>query len=817
MLSRFVLWPAVVAGSLTALGSPGAIAGRAPSPPTALRDWRQASLSLPSSELGPLAAHARTRLLDDLPAAPVSRYRQVLTADGLLLRELRRRASRTLASGAAAQAYYEASEALSRHLRTNPNQYVVDFRDRTRRVEIDPYPALDVQKAFTYALWVYLQAPALVPHTKLLSHAGVEPGKVTLLLNDGCLVALLQLADGSEARFIDPDPLPVGRWIHMALTFHERTGCALFLDAQARALRASPPWSGRGRIRSRPQQILYLGCLDRCLPGDIDDVRVYDRALRPAEIARLHRGEQIRDGLVGHWPLDEVVGGSTPNLVARGQPGRVGERVQVGHPAAPPVRDGHSLGFSGKRDTWAARLSQLQQNIDVAETALLRAISTHEPAGDAPRAASELDALLNRLRRSDAKLIHYVELPAAGRWTAFLLDPRAAPPVREFELGPRAPILAAVARLQATLIQGSDEALSDLAAAHDATELRVAARQVASLLWDPLAPTLGPGGEVWLRLEPALERVPFSALVASGGHELVEDYAFAAVGPVAEAGTGAERRGGAPARPVVLFANPAFNHYPSQRAQAGKEPAASSAVGRQRGPAPAGSGAPLPAGSGEARPDCVLLGSYLQGSAQELRAIAALVRDDGRREVFTYSWGDAYESSLKQAARAAGILHLATHAYQLDPACLPAAPTSAWELVGLRFSGANRLLPDDVEQQDDGFLSAAELARLDLRQCELAVFSGCSTVQAASETGGDALGVASAAWVAGAGASLVSLWDIPDAETAPSMVRLHAALLAGESFAQALRTSQLEALHAAKMRGAPVHPSAWASFALRGL
>lgn len=47
---------------------------------------------------------------------------------------------------------------------------------------------------------------------------------------------------------------------------------------------------------------------ERAFNGLISNVRIYNRALNASEITALNTGENITDGLVGHWPMNEGFG-----------------------------------------------------------------------------------------------------------------------------------------------------------------------------------------------------------------------------------------------------------------------------------------------------------------------------------------------------------------------------------------------------------------------------------------------------------------------------------------------------------------------------
>ena len=55
--------------------------------------------------------------------------------------------------------------------------------------------------------------------------------------------------------------------------------------------------------------------------GQISDVRIYNRALSAEEVEQLYKGYDIRNGLVGHWPLNEGQGTTAYDRSGNGNDG----------------------------------------------------------------------------------------------------------------------------------------------------------------------------------------------------------------------------------------------------------------------------------------------------------------------------------------------------------------------------------------------------------------------------------------------------------------------------------------------------------------
>jgi CHAT domain-containing protein len=155
------------------------------------------------------------------------------------------------------------------------------------------------------------------------------------------------------------------------------------------------------------------------------------------------------------------------------------------------------------------------------------------------------------------------------------------------------------------------------------------------------------------------------------------------------------------------------------------------------------------------------------------------------------------------------ILHFATHAAvagELDRAAEP----------GLILTPPQRNASDGAMlEQDDGFLTASEIATLKL-DADWVVLSACNTA-AAAEEGAEALsGVARAFLYAGARALLVSHWEVNSAAAVRLTTRTFAELKAnpGIARAEALRVAMRDMVE--NGTGFELHPALWAPFVVIG-
>jgi CHAT domain-containing protein/Tfp pilus assembly protein PilF len=210
----------------------------------------------------------------------------------------------------------------------------------------------------------------------------------------------------------------------------------------------------------------------------------------------------------------------------------------------------------------------------------------------------------------------------------------------------------------------------------------------------------------------------------------------------------------------------------------------------------------------------------LPDTAEEARALQKLLNLDANA-VFTGV--DATEETLK-GLHSPRILHVATHGFFLSDRSAATAfpPTSVGGEATPLPPGENPLLRSGLAlaganarrsgESDDGILTAAEAAQLDLRGTQLVVLSACETGLGEVQQGEGVYGLRRALVLAGAEAQLVSLWKVADAQTRTLMEEYYGRLLKGDGRSAALREAQ-EAMIA---NPATRHPYYWAAFVLVG-
>jgi CHAT domain-containing protein/Tfp pilus assembly protein PilF len=181
----------------------------------------------------------------------------------------------------------------------------------------------------------------------------------------------------------------------------------------------------------------------------------------------------------------------------------------------------------------------------------------------------------------------------------------------------------------------------------------------------------------------------------------------------------------------------------------------------------------------------------------------------------------ATEEMVRRHAPGHRFLHLATHGF-FEPKEGEGHPGL---MSGLVVAGANR---EPKPGEDDGILTALEVAEMDLSECELAVLSACETGLGKGVAGEGMVGLQRAFQVAGARSVVASLWQVDDRATRDLMSAFYRAYLEekGATRVEALRQAQVSMLRDGVSRGMNFEhaepktkrlpPYYWAAFVLSG-
>lgn len=220
---------------------------------------------------------------------------------------------------------------------------------------------------------------------------------------------------------------------------------------------------------------------------------------------------------------------------------------------------------------------------------------------------------------------------------------------------------------------------------------------------------------------------------------------------------------------------------------------------------------------------------YLKGTNEEVYKIVNNAKTFNYKTILKTE-REATEESIKQldGKTTPFVLHLATHGFffenikqeKQDDFILMEENTKRkiykssedpMMRSGLIFAGANKYWgnTNEATETDDGILTAKEISNLDLSNCQLVVLSACETGLGQVNGSEGVFGLQRAFKMAGVKNIIMSLWKVPDAQTAELFESFYSECFSGKSIQEAFQSTQV------KMK-AKYSPFYWAGFVLLG-
>jgi len=218
---------------------------------------------------------------------------------------------------------------------------------------------------------------------------------------------------------------------------------------------------------------------------------------------------------------------------------------------------------------------------------------------------------------------------------------------------------------------------------------------------------------------------------------------------------------------------------------------------------------------------------YLEGTQQEVLKIKDIL-DDFNIKTYAITGNDATEESFKALnnLNSPPFIHIATHGFFFpDPSrtnnnleAKKSSLSGQFKISdnpllrsGLIFAGANHAwrnqpIPADVE---DGILLASEVSQMYLPNTQLVVLSACETGLGDIKGSEGVFGLQRAFKMAGVKYLLISLWQVPDYQTAELMGKFYGYWLSGSLIHESFREAQLFLKNKY-----PDNPYNWAAFVL---
>lgn len=328
--------------------------------------------------------------------------------------------------------------------------------------------------------------------------------------------------------------------------------------------------------------------------------------------------------------------------------------------------------------------------------------------------------------------------------------------------------------------------------------------QLYKILWKPIEPLLKGIKRVYYSPAGKLYNMAFHALVTDSASLLSDKYELRQMTSIRLlADSGREEKSQAP-RSIVLMGNADFSmdsaqiqYYFKQKMAKGKPPVR-----------PANQ--PLEGGW-----------PSLPGTLDEINEINRLFLKQ-QRKAKILTGVNASEQNLKLLSnQSPGALFIATHGFFLPPPVagkdsamanhrnVYARTENPLLRSGLILSGGNYAWSGKkpVEGAEDGIVTAYEISQLNLDHTSLVALSACETGLGDVKGTEGVFGLQRAFKLAGVNKMIVSLWKVPDKETAELMKSVFSYWISGSSIQKAFDTAQAE------MRK-KYPPYYWAAFVL---
>ena len=624
-------------------------------------------------------------------------------------------------------------------------------------------------------------------------------------------------------------------------------------------LRNLPERQGLGYAAKRAEGLDFaLSLASASLAGD-EDARVLDSLIRSRglvldEMARRRHAsvDATRPDLAPLWATLVSAQQRYANLVIRSVDEQHPERYPVLLEDARREKEDAERAFANKSAAFGNDLSRADMGLDEVHAAI--------PANSALVAFARYDrtpiasatAVTSRTASGSKPVVPRTPVPS---YIAFVL--------RDGQTQPWVVPLGRADTLDTLIADWRREMVADITRPAGAPPSDPSFRSLSTTLrrkiWDPVAEHLGDATRVFVVPDGALNLVPFAALPSGRNRYLLED------GPVIHY-LSAERdlvTGEQPTEPrgrgLLAIGGPEFADGSSFAALTRPKPLSDAGASKAASPTTAAASAmpSLPATFLRGTESgCVSFQSMqfeaLPAARREAEAVAELWRrlesDTTANAVQLLIGPDATEQTFKRLGLGRRVLHLATHGFFLGDDCVSEPEgtravgglTSASKAAavkrasqpqararvepsenvlvrsGLALAGADRRAAAGPAE-DDGILTAEEVAALNLEGVEWAVLSACDTGLGEIRAGEGVLGLRRAFQVAGARTVIMSLWSVEDKATREWMQALYQGRLQQHlGTADAMRQAGLSVLSGRRAKGQNTHPFYWAGFVAAG-
>lgn len=323
-----------------------------------------------------------------------------------------------------------------------------------------------------------------------------------------------------------------------------------------------------------------------------------------------------------------------------------------------------------------------------------------------------------------------------------------------------------------------------------------------SLIWQPLEPYIAHAKKIHFSPVDQLNSIAFNALTVDSSTYLIDKYKLFQY--TSTRMLAIQNQTPATSKNITLFGNANFN---LDKAVIQSYQAAADSVAIKRGFNKGNS--------------ATTTWDALPGTAEEIKNIQQLFVS---KNLSTTVYANQYaseENFKKLDGQANGIVHIATHGFFLPKIdntqkIAEEKNTTSYNTAndpmlrnGIVLSGANYAWGGGYvpKNKEDGIVTAYEIAQLNLTKTNLVVLSACETALGDIYGNEGVYGLQRAFKLAGAKNLIISLWQVPDKETAELMNTFYANYLSGNTVKEAFNKAQ----NSMRKKYSPFY---WAAFIL---
>ncbi len=331
-------------------------------------------------------------------------------------------------------------------------------------------------------------------------------------------------------------------------------------------------------------------------------------------------------------------------------------------------------------------------------------------------------------------------------------------------------------------------------------------KTIYDLVWKPLESKLAGIKTVYFAPAGLLHKISFAALYVNGKQQLSDKYRIIQLSTTALISDKKQFQL-QPDEKLVMYGGVQYNSDSSSMAQAVRKYQQMDLVTRS-----------LPE---DLDREGVAEFNYLEGTESEVKSVSELA-EQNHFNVRVYRGLEATEESFKfiTAANSPGLLHIATHGFFFpDPkykkADIHDSGVSIFKLSenplirsGLALAGANNAWKGKrFEGVEDGILTSYEVSNMFFPNTKLAVLSACETGLGDIQGSEGVYGLQRAFKLAGVQNLIMSLWKVPDVETAEFMLEFYKNLFLNQTISDAFVAAQT--IMKNKYRDQPYKWAAW--------